>query len=194
MKNLNKALVGTVAAGAMAFSAAPAVARDNDRIDAGEVIAGALIIGGIAAVISSSKKDRDGRYYDRRGYRDRDYRRTNQRYRDYNQRGYRHRLSQREAITKCVNRAERRAIRYGARRADVTDIRDVERTRHGWKVKGRIAVQSRYYRGSKRRGQGWGNDYRGYNRSRHAGYDSGKFTCKINYDRVDSMKFSGVKI
>ena len=57
MKTITKALVGTVAAGAMAMaSAAPAQAqyrdrdRDRDGIDAGDIIAGALIIGGIAAV------------------------------------------------------------------------------------------------------------------------------------------------
>ncbi|WP_114520253.1 hypothetical protein [Altererythrobacter sp. ZODW24] len=190
MTNLNKALVGTVAAGAMAFSAAPAVARDNDRIDAGEVIAGALIIGGIAAVLSSSSKKNDGRYYDRRGYRDRDYRsRDDRRSRNYRRGG------KRAAIQKCVNRAERRAIRLGARRADVTDIRDVERTRNGWKVKGRIAVQSRNYRGNRNRGQGWDNDYRGYNRNRHSGYDSGKFTCRVNYNgRVNSVDFKGLRI
>ncbi len=187
MTNLNKALVGTVAAGAMAFSAAPAVARDNDRIDAGEVIAGALIIGGIAAVLASSNKDRG---YNDRNYRGRDYRGRD----DRRSNNYRRGGGKRAAIEKCVNRAERRAIRSGARRADVTDIRDVERTRNGWKVKGRIAVQSRNYRGNRNRGQGWDNDYRGYNRNRHAGYDSGKFTCRVNYGRVDSLKFSGVRI
>ncbi len=191
MMNLNKTLVGTVAAGAMAFSAAPAVARDNDRIDAGEVIAGALIIGGIAAVLASSSKNRG---YDDRRYNDRNYRGRDYRDRDY--RGgnnYRRGVGQRRAIEKCVNRAERRAIRLGARRADVTDIRDVERTRYGWKIKGRIAVQSRYSRGN--RGHGWDNDYRGYNRSRHAGYDSGKFTCKVDYNgRINDLDFRGVRI
>ena len=64
MKTLSKALVGTIAAGAMvASSASPALAagrdhRDHDGISAGDVIAGALIIGGIAAVASAAGKDR----------------------------------------------------------------------------------------------------------------------------------------
>ena len=47
MKYLSKALIGTVAAGAMAVtSASPAMARDrhDDGIGAGEIIAGALIM------------------------------------------------------------------------------------------------------------------------------------------------------
>ena len=67
-----KALVGTIAAGAMAVSAAsPASARDRGNgIDAGDVIAGALVIGGIAAIAAAaSDNDRDYRDYrdDRRG-------------------------------------------------------------------------------------------------------------------------------
>ncbi|WP_336986165.1 hypothetical protein [Altererythrobacter aquiaggeris] len=187
MTNLNKALVGTMAAGAMAFSAAPAVARDNDRIDAGEVIAGALIIGGIAAVLGSS--NRDDRYYDRRGYGDRDYRD-----RDYRGRDYRRGVGQRAAVKRCVNRAERQALRYGARRADVTDIREVERTRYGWKIDGRIAVQSRNYRDRNYRASGWDNDYRGYDRRRHSGYDSGRFTCRVDYDgRVQRVDFKKLR-
>jgi len=63
MKTVSKALVGTVAAGAMAMtSATPALARDHDDgIDAGDVIAGAVIIGGIAALAGAF--DRDDRRY-----------------------------------------------------------------------------------------------------------------------------------
>ena len=82
MKTMSKALaqgtIATIAAGAMALSSAtPAFAehRDHDGISAGDVIAGALIIGGIAAVASAASNnnryDRDYRY-DRAGY-DRGY-------------------------------------------------------------------------------------------------------------------------
>ena len=76
MKTITKALVGTVAAGAMAMaSAAPAQAqyRDRDRggIDAGDIIAGALIIGGIAAVTGAiggrNRGYNDGRVYEGSG-------------------------------------------------------------------------------------------------------------------------------
>lgn len=71
MKTLSKALVGTVAAGAMAVSAAsPSLARDRggNGIDAGDVIAGALVIGGIAAIASAADNGNDRGYYSRAGY------------------------------------------------------------------------------------------------------------------------------
>ena len=58
-QNLKKGALGTVAAGAMALaSATPAMADDRHRdrgIDAGDVIAGAVIIGGIAAMVAYGK-------------------------------------------------------------------------------------------------------------------------------------------
>src|SRR5690606_35828637 len=134
MKNLSKALakgtIATVAAGAMAVtSATPAFARDhrdNDGIGAGEIIAGALIIGGIAAIASAASNDRD-RYDDR--YDDRYRGRYDNRY------GY-GRQNPREAVEQCVYAAERTANRYSyGGRANVTDIRDVDRKRDGYKIK-----------------------------------------------------------
>jgi len=203
MKTMSKALakgaIATVAAGAMALSSAtPAVARDhrdNDRISAGDVIAGALIIGGIAAVASASSNDRydrdyrDGRYddyrYDRAGYGDR-YDRGN---------GY-YGGNPRQAVEQCVRAAEQYAGRgsYGGR-ADVTDVRDIDRTRYGFKVKGRIAVntQGRDWRsGDARYGRGWGGDYRGYS-DRNRGYDSGSFECRIERGRVVHVDIDGIR-
>lgn len=179
MKNLSKALVGTVAAGAMALtSASPAMARDrrdNDGIDAGDIIAGALIIGGIAAVVSAGGRDRDYRYDDNR-YRGNDR---------YGSNGG----NSRQAVEQCVNAAERNASRssYGGR-AKVTDIRKIDRKRDGYKIEGRIAVNTRSndWRG------GWGNDYRGYD-NRYGGYDSGKFKCEVRYGRVVDLDYSGIR-
>lgn len=194
MKTLSKALVGTIAAGAMAVSSAtPAFAehRDRDGISAGDVIAGALIIGGIAAVASAaSKGNRDYDYrYDRAGYGDR-----------YDNgygydRGYGWRGSPRGAVEQCVRSAERVASRYSYGRADVTDIRQVRDTRNGWEVRGRIAVNSvgrdwRY--GDNRYGRGWGGDYRGWNDGLR-GYDSGSFKCRIERGRVVDLDFSGIR-
>jgi hypothetical protein len=198
MKTLSNALIGTVAAGAMALSSAsPAVARDhrdNDGISAGDVIAGALIIGGIAAVASAASNDRDGRY-------DRDYRGDGYGYdragydRGGYDRGY-YRGNPRQAVEQCVRTAERYASRasYGGR-ADVTDVRDIDRTRWGYEVKGRIAVntQGRDWRhGDARYGRGWGSDYRGYS-DRNRGYDSGSFKCRIERGRVVDIDFSGLR-
>lgn len=198
MKNLSKALVGTIAAGAMAVSSAsPAFAdhRDNDRggISAGDVIAGALVIGGIAAIASaSSRNDRrydDGRYND---YRQGDYRYDRAGYEGGN--GYGYRDNPRMAVEQCVRAAERYAAqRYG--RADVTDIRQIRDTRNGLEVKGRIAVKTHnrdWRRGDSNYGQGWGGDYRGYN-SNHRGYDSGSFSCKIERGRVVDLDVDGIR-
>ena len=175
MKTLSKALargtIATVAAGALAATSTPAMARDhrdNDGIGAGEIIAGALIIGGIAAVAASA--NRGTRYDDR--------------YRYDNRRG-----NSRQAVEQCVRAAERAASRSAYRGgARVTDIRDINRKRDGYEIKGRIAVNTR----SNDWRRGWGNDWRGYD-SRYSGYDSGKFTCRIRYGRVDNLRFSGIR-
>ncbi|WP_417609695.1 hypothetical protein [Parasphingorhabdus sp.] len=164
MNKLNKALVGTAAAAAMAVSATPAMARDGHKggPSAGEVIAGVAIVGAIAAIASSSNKDR--RYRD-------NYR--GDRYSD-NRYGNRYRqIGQRQAVNRCVRAAERGATNYG--RANVTDIRDVDRTRYGYRVKGRILVEQN-------RGR--------YQRARYA--DNGKFTCYIEGNRVSDVRYSGL--
>ena len=184
MKTFTKALVGTVAAGAMAVSAAaPAAARDRDRHDngigAGEIIAGALVIGGIAAIAASSGNNRDRDYRDGR----------------YDRGGY-GRDNPRQAIEQCVYAAERSANRrsWGSR-AKVTDIRSVRDTRYGYEVRGRIAVNTRgrdWNRNDGNYGRGWNNDYRGWN-SNLRGYDSGSFTCKAERGQVTKLKFSGIR-
>lgn len=166
MKTLTKAMVGTVAAGAMAVStASPALARDRDGgIGAGEVIAGALIIGGIAAVAAAASKDKD-----RYGYRyGRDYR--------YDRAGYNYRYGNpRDAVSRCVRAAERDASRHVRGRADVTDVTSIRDKRYGFDVKGRIAVDDRGHR--------WGR----------GGYDRGKFTCKVRHGRIVDIDYSGIR-
>lgn len=196
MKTITKALVGTIAAGAMAISSAtPAFAdgRDGHRgngISAGEIIAGALVIGGIAAIASaSSKNDRDYRgypdnyRYDRAGYGGNNY-----------DNDARWRGNPRQAVEQCVYAAERYASSRGLR-ADVTDIRQVKDTRWGFEVKGRIAINSRghgWHRGDGNYGQGWGGDYRGWNEGMR-GYDSGSFKCKFERGRIADLDIDGVR-
>ncbi|MEL6540755.1 MAG: hypothetical protein AAFQ34_05070, partial [Pseudomonadota bacterium] len=68
-KTIAKGTLGTVAAGAMALaSATPAMAddrRDRGGISAGDVIAGAVVIGGIAALAGAFDRNRDRRFDDR---------------------------------------------------------------------------------------------------------------------------------
>ncbi len=173
-KTLAKGTLGTVAAGAMALATAtPAMAdnyRGKDRIDAGDVIAGAVIIGGIAALAGAFDGDKRDRYRDRR-YRDRNYDRGY----NHNVRYNRGQYNGRRAVERCVRVAERQARRFGGYRyADVTQIRDVDRTRYGFRVKGRIQVE--------------GN--RGY---RGRDYDRGRFTCWFDGRGRPQVEFRNIR-
>ena len=176
-KTLTKGALGTVAAGAMALaSASPAMAGDRHRdrgIDAGDVIAGALVIGGIAALAGAFDGDNDRRYRDHR-YRDHHYGdyRGHARYNNGQFNGYR---GAQRAVERCVRRAERQARRFGGWRfADVTQIRDIDRTRFGYRIRGRIEVQGN---------QG----YRGRN------YDRGRFTCYVERGNRPQIDFRGIR-
>ncbi|RYD45432.1 MAG: hypothetical protein EOP63_01315 [Sphingomonadales bacterium] len=168
--NLTKAAIGAATAGAMLMSAAPAAARDRydrDGISAGEIIAGAVVIGGLAAILSSGdndRYDRDDRYRGRYG--------NDARYGygyDTNRYG-----NSRSAVSQCVSSVERGSRRYG--RTDVTEVTGIDRKRDGYKVKGRVIVRDGY-------GGRWG---------RGGSYDKGKFTCEIRYGRVQDIRFSGL--
>jgi len=194
MKTVSKALLGTIAAGAMvASSATPALAdhRDRDGISAGDVIAGALIIGGIAAVASAASHNNDRNYdynYGRAGYNNGNY---NGGYNGNGYDRYQYRVNPRQAVEQCVYAAERYASSRGMR-ADVTDIREVKDTRYGYQVKGRIAVQGNNWNRGNRYGQGWGGDYRGYNDNLR-GYDSGSFKCKYEGNRITDLDIDGIR-
>ena len=207
MKTVSKALLGTIAAGAMvASSATPALAdhRDNRGVSAGDIIAGALIIGGIAAVATAaSRNNRDNRGYDdnygydRAGYNNGGYNNGgyyNGNYGNRYDRDAQWRSNPRQAVEQCIAATERYARSRGLR-ADVTDIRQVKDTRYGFQVKGRIAVQGNndgWNRGDSNYGQGWGGDYRGYN-DRVRGYDSGSFECKFERGRITDLDIDGVR-
>ncbi|HMO68198.1 MAG TPA: hypothetical protein PKE25_05975 [Novosphingobium sp.] len=183
MNTFAKALAGTVAAGAMVVSSAsPAFARNHrgNGISTGDVIAGAVVLGGIALLASAASSNDRPYGYDRAGYRDRD---------NWG------RMNPRSAVEQCVRTAERDASRASYGRAKVTDIRNVRETRRGFEVTGRIAVNTmgRNWRaGDGNYGRGWDNDHRGWNSSLR-GYDSGRFTCKIEHGRVVDLKYSGIR-
>lgn len=190
MKTFTKTLVGTAAAAAVAVSSAtPAMARDGGGIDAGDVIAGALIIGGIAAIAAAASDDDGDRY------RDRDYRYDRAGWGGNYGYGYDRRGDPQQAVEQCVRAAENTANRYSYGSSNVTDIRDIKRTSRGYEVKGRIAVNTMgrdWHRGDSRYGRGWGGDYRGWD-DRYRGYDSGNFKCKVEYGRVADLDFSGIR-
>lgn len=185
MKFVTKSLLGAgAAAAALVTVAAPAQAqrydRDRDGISAGEVIAGAVVLGGLAAVIASANNDR----YDRDGYDNR----------NYNNRGG----GSRNAINRCVNQVESWAGRYS--RSNVTQIRDIDRTRGGYRVQGNLVVQDGWRgRGNDRyddrydRSDRYDRDDRnGYGNGYNRGYDRGRFTCYVERGRVVDIDYSGL--
>lgn len=174
---LTKAAVGAATVGAL-LSAAPAFARDRhhdrDGINAGEIIAGAIIIGGLAAILSDSDRYDDRRYDRRYGGRwDRGYDRYGYDGGDYGY-DYRRYGNARQAVNQCVRDVEYRSGRWG--RTDVTEIRDIDRRRDGYVVRGRVVVRDGYH------GR-WGHG--GY-------YDRGSFSCFVRYGRVENVRFSGL--
>lgn len=200
MSKITKTLVGTVAAAAVAVSSAtPALARDRGGIDVGDIIAGAVIIGGIAAVASAigdgGREHTYGYPYDGDDYNNYNYNSRYDRY-GYDRYGYGYRGGNpRQAVEQCVYAAERTASRYSYGRADVTDIRDINRNGRGYTVRGRIAVNSSgrgWRNGDPYYGRGWNGDYRGWNSSLR-GYDSGSFRCRVEYGRVVDLDFSDIR-
>lgn len=136
------------ATAALAMTASPVMARDwyggrhwhkRDRIDTGDVLAGVLVIGGIAAIASAassaSKAKRDGeyRYPETRG--GSDYRDDNRGYGDRRDDGPAPGARSGEALSgavdSCVGEIER-----GDRRVDSVDT--VSRTMDGYRVEGRV--------------------------------------------------------
>jgi hypothetical protein len=203
MKFLAKSLLSAgAAAAAMVGATAPLQAgydrydrRHNDGISAGEVIAGAVILGGIAAVIASADKKRgQGRDYDNRGYDNQGYDNNGyDRQGGYNDNGYHGRGrddydrgygygnqngGSRVAVNLCINSVQRWASRYS--RADVTQIQAIDRTRLGYRVSGNLVVRDNY--------QGHGRYNRGYDR----GYNQGRFTCFVERGRVTDIDYRGL--
>lgn len=170
-KKLGQAAIGTAVAGSM-LAATPAAAqgrydRDLDGISAGEVVAGAVVIGGLAALLGSLDQDdrRDGRY----GYRsERGDRRWYEGSGSYGPRYG----GARSAIQQCVNTVEGR---YRGRNVDVVDIRNIDRSPYGYNVRGRVTVEKR---NSARRA------YRA---------DAGSFVCRVQYGKVAAVDYNGIR-
>jgi len=105
-------------------------------IDGGDILAGVLIIGGIAAIASAAGKanrERDSRYPDERDgdYRNRDDRDDGWRYRDDDRRGS-------GFESRGMDRAADICVREVERQAPVDEVNGVNRTGGGWRVRGRL--------------------------------------------------------
>ncbi|MEQ1509839.1 MAG: hypothetical protein ABL909_05485 [Sphingopyxis sp.] len=209
-----RAAMVVLLAGSTLATAIPANAqyygrRDHDRhgrhdgISAGDVIAGAIVIGGLAAILSSGgNRDRNrDRNYDPRYDRGHDNRYDGY---DWDRNG-----GSREAIERCVAAVERRSGRGND--VDVQRITNIDRIRGGYQIAGNVAVDYRGRGGDWRDrdrygerdrdgyGRGYDRDYdrdgnnRGWGRGdRHRYDDRGRFTCTVRYGRVEDVDFRGL--
>lgn len=112
--------------------------RGHRRVDAGDVIAGVLILGGIAAVASAANNnrrrdrevvvvERDRRDYDRRDY---DWREDRRRFDPRDRRGDNGTRGLDNAVDQCVDEIQR-DVR-------VDSVNSVDRTARGWVVTGSL--------------------------------------------------------
>lgn len=162
---IGKGTLGTVAVGAMALASANPALADNydhkdDGIGAKEIIAGALVIGGVAALAGAFDGDRHRNH--RFAYKPNHYN------------GGFANISPRRAANRCVRAAENQARRFGGWRfADASEVRDVDRTRGGFRVTGRIVVKG--------------------NPNFRRNFDRGRFTCYFNGQGRPLIDFDSVR-
>lgn len=114
--------------------------RHRNRVDAGDVLAGVLILGGIAAIASAASKNKQDRRSDNRDYRydqRNDDRRYDNRQSDSRSDGQGDRGTgpMDIAINVCSNAAERQA----GNNARVSEIQSVARDGAGWRVEGGLS-------------------------------------------------------
>ena len=107
------------------------------HVDAGDVLAGVLIIGGIAAIANAAaRSDRDARYRDR-----------DERYRDYrdDRRDYRSRPTNRStAGGRGLERAVDMCVAEIERDVRIDSVDSVDRSGEGWRVTGTIFNGDRF--------------------------------------------------
>jgi len=172
MNRIGKILTGAATLALVTVSSAASAQyryRDRDRgIDAGDVIAGVAVVGGIAAIASALNRDR-GRY----GYNDR-----------YGYDGYNNGYRYRDNYIGAVNACARYADRYGGG----VRILDVDR-RGSNRFRVRGVIEDRFG------GYGYNNRYGGYNRyNRYNGgnYGNRSFSCTATeYGRVTNFDLNG---
>ncbi|MGY6551643.1 MAG: hypothetical protein ACXIT4_07060 [Erythrobacter sp.] len=167
---LAKGAVLALAAGALAVvSTGPLMAADDQRErrgpSTGEVIAGVALIGGIAALAGAFDRDRGRHDIGHAGW--------------GGPAGWQGRggfgRGQRGLVDRCVRAAEIDAQRFGGWRfANVTQVRDVDRTRNGFRVRGTIDVQG---------ARGFGN----------RNFDRGRFTCFDDGRGRPIVEFRGIR-
>ena len=169
---LARGAAAVLAAGALALtSASPALASDDRRggPSAGEVIAGVAIVGGLAALAGAFDGDRE-----RGGWQEANWRGGDGWDRNWERRGFGR--GDRGLVERCARNAEIEARRRGGWRfAQVTEIRDIDRTRDGRiRVRGVLEVQG-------------SPGFSGRN------FDRGRFNCFADGRGRPFVEFGGIR-
>lgn len=170
MRRLTRVILGSVAAATMAVGmATPAAARDHGHYYGhrhgsgfGNFLAGALVVGTIAAIASSSSK------------RDRGYDRSD--IPPPPAQGFGYDESDDNGLNACAATAEREAQRYTRDNARVVEIRAVDNSGRNTRFTGRVEVADDGYSGGRP----------GYDGVRR---ESARFTCTAEYGRVSGFIF-----
>ncbi len=129
----------------VSMAATPALARDrswgrhHDRVDAGDILTGILIIGGIAAIAGAAgdsnkrQREREQREQDQRDWRSGDAAQDSRGYAGDDARPeWREGTGINSAIQRCTSEIERGNSR-------VADVEAVNKQGDGWRVEGRMA-------------------------------------------------------
>lgn len=139
MHRSSRLAAALASAAALSMAATPAVAgprwgwgghHHRDRVDAGDIFAGILIIGGIAAIASAASKENKRDRYERYERRDRDDRYE----RDYSQEDNRPQWQEGTGINGAINRCLGEVTRGANQNAEIDAV---NRDGDGWKVEGR---------------------------------------------------------
>ena len=152
--------------------------RRGDGFDLGDAIVGAVVAGGLIAVLSSASKKKKDEEQDRpldSGWepegdwnRDGTYGRGNEDW-GWQDRDWKNRTSEeRAAISTCAREAEDLGSRYG-REARVNDIRGLDRQGGEYRVSGRVELRG--------------------DESRNDGRRDESFTCYVRNDRITDFRF-----
>lgn len=136
MQKSSRLAATLLSAAALSMVATPAMAgprwgwggyHHRDRVDAGDIFAGILIIGGIAAIASAASKEKKRDRYERR---DRDDRYERDYAREDNRPQWQDGTGANGAINRCLGEVTRGANQNA-------EIDAVNREGDGWKVEGR---------------------------------------------------------
>jgi hypothetical protein len=159
---------------------------DDEVINAGEIIAGAVIVEGLSGGVEGETDELGGDQESRaRGsaveegdvYGKRD-----------GWRGGQH-GGARRAVQRCIRAVEKRGTRYS--RSEVTRIFRIKRTRKGYRVSGNVVVVDGW-RGDPGYGRFKDDDDHNDDRSYRRGYDKGRFICRVRRGKVADIEYRGL--